>query len=244
MTRTNLKTNFILLAFPVLLFSCHHMFGKRVHGNGNVASQDRSVSDFKNVEVDGAAKVFITQGDQRSVKVEADENLQQYIEVYNEGDKVVIREKHGFNLDPTNDIKIYVTSPVYNDIEASGAGDIIGLTPIANSEGVDLHLSGAGMIKMEINTPHISAELSGAGSVDLKGDTKSAEFELSGVGSAHCFNLKSENTKVEISGVGSAQVYASVKLDAEVSGAGSVDYKGGGSVDQHVSGVGSVHKAD
>lgn len=244
MTRTNLKTSFILLAFPVLLFSCHHMFGKRVRGNGNVGSQDRSVSDFKNVEVDGAAKVFITQGDQRSVKVEADENLQQFIEVYNEGDKVVIREKHGFNLDPTYDIKIYITSPVYNDIEASGAGDIIGQTPISNSEGLDLHLSGAGAIKMEINAPHVSAEVSGAGNIDLKGDTKTAEFELSGVGNAHCFDLKSENTKVEISGVGSAQVYASVKLDAQVSGAGSVDYKGGGSVDQHVSGVGSVHKAD
>jgi carbon monoxide dehydrogenase subunit G len=166
------------------------------------------------------------------------------VEVYQEGDKVVVREKSGFNLDPTGDLKVYVTSPVYNDIDVSGACDIIGQTPINNPENLAMHISGAGDMKMEVNAPRISAEVSGSGNIDLKGETKSAELSLTGAGHAHCFDLKSETTKVDISGAGSAQVFASVRLDAEVSGAGSVDYKGGASVDQHVSGAGSVHKVD
>jgi hypothetical protein len=241
---TSLKTSLLLLSFPVLLLSCNHIFGKRVHGNGNVTTQDRSVSDFKNIEVGGAAKVYVSQGDQRSVKVEVDENLQQFIEVYNEGNKVVVRQKHGFNLDPTGDLKIYVTAPVYNDIDVSGACDIIGQTTITNPESIALHISGAGDMKMEINAPQITAEVSGSGNVDLKGEAKSADIDLTGSAHAHCFELKTESTKVQISGAGSAQVYASVKLDADVSGAGSVDYKGGAAVDQHVSGAGGVHKAD
>jgi hypothetical protein len=241
---TSLKTSLILLTFPVVLFSCNHIFGKRVHGNGNVTTQNRTVSDFKNIEVGGAARIFVSQGDQHSVRVEVDENLQQFIEVYNEGNKVVVREKHGYNLDPTGDLKIYVTAPVYNNINASGACDIIGQTPITNPENLELHISDAGDMKMEINAPRVSAEVSGSGNIDLKGEAKSADLNLTDAAHAHCFDLKTENTKIQISGAGSAQVYASVKLDAEVSGAGSVDYKGGASVDQHVSGAGSVHKAD
>jgi hypothetical protein len=244
MTRSNLATSLLLLTFPMLLFSCRNFFGKRVHGNGNITTQDRTVSDFKDVEVGGSAKVFVSQGDQHSVKVEVDENLQQFVEVYQEGNKVIVREKAGFNLDPTGDLRIYVTSPVYNNIDVSGACDIIGQTPITNPENLEMHISGAGDMKMEVNAPHISAEVTGSGNIDLKGETKSAEIDLSGAGHAHCFDLKTETTKVEISGAGSAQVYASVRLDAEVSGAGSVDYKGGAAVDQHVSGAGSVHKVD
>ena len=244
MTRISPKTSLLLLTFPMLLFSCRNIFGKRVHGDGNVTTQDRPVNEFKNIEVGGAAKVFVSQGDQHSVKVEVDENLQQFVEVYQEGDKVVVREKSGFNLDPTGDLKVYVTSPVYNDFDVSGACDIIGQTPINNPENLAMHISGAGDMKMEVNAPRISAEVSGSGNIDLKGETKSAELSLTGAGHAHCFDLKSETTKVDISGAGSAQVFASVRLDAEVSGAGSVDYKGGASVDQHVSGAGSVHKVD
>jgi hypothetical protein len=238
-----LKACLPLLAIPVL-FSCNHIFGKRVHGNGNVTTQDRQVGSFKDIDVGGAAKVFVSQGDQHSVKVEVDENLQQFVEVYQEGGKVIVREKRGYNLDPTGDLKIYVTSPVYNDIDVSGACDIIGQTAINNPENIELHISGAGDMKMEVSAPHISAEVSGSGNIDLKGETKSVSLDLTGAAHAHCFGLKSEETKVDISGAGSAQVYASVHLDAEVSGAGTVDYKGGAKVDQHVSGAGGVHQAD
>src|SRR5580693_6057205 len=136
MTRINLKASLLLLTFLPLLFSCQHFFGKRVHGNGNVTTQDRPVNDFKDVEVGGAAKVFVSQGDQHSVKVEVDDNLQQFVEVYQEGNKVIVREKNGFNLDPTGDLKIYVTSPVYNNIDVSGACVIIGQTPINNPENL------------------------------------------------------------------------------------------------------------
>jgi hypothetical protein len=234
-----------VLTIPLFLASCQGFFGKRVHGNGNIRTEDRQVSDFKNVEVGGAAKVLVSQGDHPSVKIETDENLLPYIEVHQSGDKIYIQEKKGFNLKPTNGLHIYVTAPVYRSIDASGACDIIGQNKITNPESLEMHVSGAGDIRMDIDAPQLSAEVTGSGSIYLKGQTKDVTLDLTGAGHAHCYDLLSENTKVEISGAGSAEVYASVKLDAQVSGAGDVKYKGNASdVNQHVSGAGSVKKAD
>jgi hypothetical protein len=241
------KTKFIwlLVALPLVMGACHNILGKRVRGNGNIKTEDRSVSDFKNVEVDGAAKVLVSQSDHSSVRIEADENLLGYMEVSQQGDRVIIRERHGFHLVPTNDIKVYVSTKVYNQIKVSGAVDIIGQSKISNPEDLALSVSGAGDIKMDVDAPRLTADVSGSGSVDLKGQTKDVGLDLTGAGHAHCYDLLAENTKVDISGAGDAEVFASVKLDATVSGAGNVNYKGNATtVNQHVSGAGSVHKAD
>jgi hypothetical protein len=239
------KFGWIALALTVSLGSCRHFMGKKVRGNGNIKTEERPVSSFKNVDVSGAAKVMVSQGDRPSVKIEGDENLLQYMEVNQEGDKIVVRERQGFNLQPTGDLRVYVTAPVFNRIDASGACDIIGQTKISNPENMEMHVSGAGDIKMEVDAPRLTSTVSGSGSIYLKGQTKEVNLELTGAGHAHCYDLLAENTRVDISGAGSAEVYASVKLQADVSGAGNVSYKGNATnVDQHVSGAGSVHKVD
>lgn len=229
----------------LVLGSCHNIMGKRVRGNGNIRTEDRTVSQFKNVSVSGAAKVYVSQGDNHSLKIEGDENLLKYIEVIQEGDRVKVRTRPGINLQPTGDLKVYVTAPVYHNIDASGACDIIGQTKISNPDDLSLDVSGAGDINMEVDAPRLKAEVSGSGSINLKGQTKDVDLDLTGAGHAHCFDLMAENTTVEISGAGSAEVFASVKLDAQVSGAGTVTYKGNASdVNQHVSGAGSVKRVN
>ena len=238
----------LLLVLVVIAFaatSCRYGFGKRVSGNGTMQSEERTVTNFKNVLVSGGMDVSIAQGDVKPVKIETDDNLLQYIEVIQQGDDLVIREKKGINLDPSNKIKVYVTTPVYHNIKLSGAGNIISEGKITNTDDMEIQVSGAGDIKMDLKAPAVKINLSGAGSITLKGDTKDVDLSLSGAGSAHCFDMLAENSKVRVSGVGDANVYASVSVDARVSGVGSIRYKGGASnVSQHVSGVGSVSKVD
>jgi len=236
---------FALMALAISSSSCQYMLGKRVQGNGNIKTQEHTVGSFKNVEVSGAIDLYVAQGDTKPVKIETDENLLQYVEVEQQGDRIIVKNKEGYNLRPTGKIKVYVTSQLYNDIDVSGASNITGETKIVNKEKMTLDVSGAGDINMDLDAPAVSAEVSGAGSVNLKGQTKIFELTLTGAAKAHCFELLSENTKVDISGAGEADVFASVKLDAEVSGAGNVSYKGGASnVAQQVSGAGSVKKVD
>ncbi|MDP4148861.1 MAG: head GIN domain-containing protein [Bacteroidota bacterium] len=238
------KYFWMLAVLPLFLGSCRHFWGKTVRGNGHIKTETRSVNSFKSVSASGATNVYISQGDEHSVKIEGDENLLPYIEVTQEGDRILVRDRPGFNLRSTGDIRVYVTAPVFNSIETSGACDIVAQNKITNPEELELKVSGVGDIKMELDAPKVRTDISGTGSVDLKGQTKDIEITLSGVGHAHCFDLLAENASVNISGAGSADIFASIKLDAEVSGVGSVNYKGNAQVSEHVSGAGSVSKVN
>ncbi|RYY27793.1 MAG: DUF2807 domain-containing protein, partial [Chitinophagaceae bacterium] len=213
---------FLLYLLPVIILSsCRFGGGKRVEGNGNIKSEERSVNSFSQVEVHGAIDVHVSQGDLKPVRIEGDENLLQYVEIKQEGNRIEVRSRRGYNLKPTSDLKIYVTSPNFTKIDVSGACDIIGDTRISNNDKLDLQVSGAGDIRMEVDVPVVTADISGSGSVNLKGRTRDFSCDLSGAGHARCFELLSENTTIDISGAGDAEVYASIKVDAEVSGAGT-----------------------
>lgn len=228
----------------VMLTSCN-IGNEQVKGNGNMRSEERTVTSFDEVEVHGDLDVFVSQGDFKPLKIEGDENLIPYIEIVEQGDKITLRTRDGYNLNPTKDIKIYVTAPGFKSFDVSGSCKITGQTAIDNKQNLSLGLSGASEISIELDAPEIRLNISGSGSATLKGETKEFRLEISGAGEAHCFNLLSENTFVDISGAGDAEVFASVKLDVEVSGAGNVKYKGKAkSVKQEVSGAGSVKNVD
>ncbi len=232
-----------MLIAVLMLASCRFGGGKRIQGNSNIETEERVVSSFSSVDVRGAMKVNVSQGATKKVQIEADENLIEYIEIKQEGEKLIIKTRDGYNLDPTGDMRVYITAPLFKSLNVSGACDIIGQGKIDNGENMKMHVSGAGDIKMEVDAPALDVEISGSGTVNLKGETKDFDLELSGAANAHCYDLLSENTKVVISGAGDAEVYASVKLNAHVSGAGAVSYKGNATnVSQHVSGAGSVTK--
>lgn len=237
----------LLFAFLIVasVSSCFNIGGKRVKGNGNITVDERSVSSFEEVEVQGAIDVYVEQGSLAPVRVETDENLQSYIKVETKGDKLVVKSRSGYNLKPTRKTKIYLTSPTYRRLDVSGACNIYSGNRLVLQNPLSLEVSGAGDIKVDVSGPAVSAKVSGSGNVDMKGETKNFNLKISGAGDARCYELLSETTKVDISGAGSAQVFASVLLDAEVSGAGSIKYKGNAAnVNQQVSGAGSVKKAE
>jgi hypothetical protein len=234
----------ILLVFlsgsVLFLGSCKHR-----RGNGNIVTIERSVDPFDRVEVHGAIDVYVSQGPQQPVKLECDENLVKYIIIEEHGGELEVRTKSGVSLSPSRKMKVYVTAPKYEKLGVSGACNIIGENKISSPDRLEIEVSGAGNIRMDVDAPDLKAGISGAGKVDLTGKTRDFELRLSGAGKALCYNMLAENTKVDISGAGAAEVYASVSLDAEVSGAGNVRYKGGApEVKQRVSGAGSVKKAD
>src|SRR5664279_2573915 len=117
-----------LIAFSGLV-SCRFL-GKRIHGNGVIKTEERTVSSFKEVEASGNIQLMVIQGDLKPVKLEGDENILSYIELIQEGDRIRIKTKEGVNLIPSGDLRVYVTSPSYKSIEVSGSSDIIGQTKI------------------------------------------------------------------------------------------------------------------
>ncbi|MBL7741971.1 MAG: DUF2807 domain-containing protein [Chitinophagaceae bacterium] len=240
-----MKRLLVFSVFTVAIFSsCNHFWGKRINGNGNVITQTRQFSNFKGVDVSSAIHLYVKQDPAFSVKVETDENLQQYIMVYEENGVLYVKQENNTNLDATGSIKVYVSAPVFNSIEASGACEVKGEGMLATPGGIDIDVSGASKADLEVKTPKITAEMSGASSITLRGETKDLFLKGGGASHAKCFELLTENADVDVSGASNADVFASVKLDAEASGASDIRYKGGASVTPNTSGAAHIKKAD
>lgn len=223
---------------------CHDVFGKRIRGNGHIQSESRPAASFHSIDVSGAIDVYLRQDSIPSIRVETDDNLLSYVDVINERGTLYIREADRVNLKPTRGIKVYLSSPSYRRLEASGACHLFSENKIFGSDVIDIDLSGASDVNLEVKAPAVHADLSGAGTISLKGETRDFSVDGSGSTEVKCFDLLAENVKVKISGAGDADVFASVNLEVHVSGAGSVRYKGNPSVNQKISGAGSVKKVE
>ena len=234
----------LLVIASTTFFSCDEVFRERIRGNGISKTESRDVKGFSSVDVSGAMDVYVTQDSVTSVKVEADENLLQYIVTENDNGTLNIYFEYGVNLRPKKAIRVYVSNPVYREFEASGACNYFGETRISSAENIRIHVSGACDATMEVKAPKVKVDLSGAGTISLRGETKDFEVDGSGSTNIKCFDLLAENTKVDMSGAGNAEVFASVSLTGEISGAVDILYKGNITPDIRKSGAGSVKKAE
>ena len=224
--------------------SCRFVNGKRVKGNRNERTENRSVSNFSSVSSHGEYDIYLTQDSSYSVQVDAEENLLPYIETRVNGDVLEITTRDGFWLDSHHDIKVHIRAPSFAKVRTSGSGDIISENKLNNSTAIELEVSGSGDVKVELNAPEVRADLNGSGNINLSGETKSFSGQILGSGDIRASNLRAENVNVDIAGSGSADVYASVKLTVDVKGSGDVKYRGGAQVSSDIAGSGSVRKMD
>jgi hypothetical protein len=233
----------IIASAAIVLASCEFRGNRRIRGNGTASSQLRSVGSFSKVDVSGPYEVIVTQGDAESVRVEADENLQQYIEVVVQGDQLEIDTRDGINIRPRKDIKIYITAPLFRALSVTGSGDVKSTSKLT-SDRIALSVTGSGDIMVDIDAPVVETEITGSGSININGNTRTLNAEINGSGEVHAFSLMSENTDVEISGSGEAEVFASKGLEVSIAGSGDVAYKGTASVNQSIAGSGNIRKVD
>ena len=88
------KVLFCSAIVVLLLQGCFSIIENRVKGNGHVTVEERQVTSFDELRIDGVFKVYFTQGDTEKVEVEIDENLQQYINVYHKRNALVVETRH------------------------------------------------------------------------------------------------------------------------------------------------------
>jgi len=241
-----MKLTACLLTFAAFLTlsSCDYVMGERVNGNGVSKSEERQVGDFSGVTGMGSINIIVTDGPSNSFRIEADENLLEYIETSNNNGTVEVYTREGYNINPKSGIRVYATAPAFHRLDVSGSGTIKSTGKINGRDELHTEVSGSGDIQLEVDAPRIEAEISGSGSVTMTGNTKDFSAQVSGSGDVHCFNLMTENTEIDIAGSGNAEIFASKTLDVDVAGAGDVRYKGNPAIKQSIAGSGSVRKVD
>ena len=235
---------FFLLSLLSLFLSACNIFGERVHGDGNIKSETRQTGHFSSVDVSNNINLHIRQDNSWSVRVETDANLLEFIQVRESNGLLRIDVRDHYNLDPSRNIDVFVTAPDFRALTASGASEIMSESKIVSTDGMDIDVSGASEINLEIKAPRIKAGLSGASKATLRGETKDVSMHGSGASEFRCFDLMAEGADVDVSGASNADVFASVNLKAEASGASNIRYKGKPSVSSNTSGAGNVASAN
>ena len=235
-----------LFSLIILVFAsgCREIAGERVKGSGHVITENRTASGFNSIDVSGAIDVYVRQDSGTSVKVEADDNILEYIEVHVQGSTLEIYTENNIRLRPSNKIKVYISNPEYKEIQVSGASSVRCENEITSADAIDIGLSGASDARLELNAPKISVHLTGASNTSIKGKTKDFEGSASGASEIRGFDLLSENANVDASGASHIEIFASVRIDGQSSGASSVNYKGNAQSNVEKSGASSVNKKD
>lgn len=213
-----------------------------IDANGSIVSEELNLGSFHSVELRVAGKVYIRQGTQQEVIVEAPRDLIRELELDVRNGLWEIETDRCVRYN-NSDFTVYITIPDIRSLRVSGSGDIISENTLRTGD-LDLSVSGSGRIDAAVEADDIDANISGSGSILLEGTADFLDFLISGSGDFKCFDLLATSAFILISGSGDAEVNLSDSLDVKISGSGDVFYKGNPSVNTQISGSGRVINAN
>ena len=129
-----------------------------------MTKSERNTGSFTGIKVSSGIDVYLKQGDNETVTVEADENLHEYIITEVKGG--VLHVYTEVNIRDAERERVYVTMKEINSVETTSAGDVIGETPVKSDE-IKLSASSAGDIKLEVYAKEINIDISSSGDMTL-----------------------------------------------------------------------------
>lgn len=214
---------FILLGlFTTVSFGCWNIPEDR--STGDFIKEERAVSGFTSLDIGGAFKVYLSQGDREKLVIEADKEEIGEIVTEVVGQKLKISTKAGWG-ERFHEMSVYLTFKNLDYIDFSGAVEVECEHALSFND-LEMDISGAADIDMEFKADKYNAEFSGASEIDFRGTCKSGYIEISGASEFDAEGLQFEDLSIELSGASETKVYATRKLRIDASGASSIRYKG------------------
>ena len=233
-----MKTSLIIAALPVMM---SHGCAFGIDGSGNVITENRTVQKFTGIDLQCSANVYFTQGDEQSVRVEAEDNIITHIVTEVKNDELVVTTD-GKDFNSHNQINVYVTVKDLCLLELSGSGNMIGKSHI-NCDNMVIRIGGSGDIKADVRSLSMKINVSGSGNMEVSGTAASTDVRIAGSGNVNAKNLDVMTSAVSISGSGQSTINASEQLSVSISGSGNVHYIGEPQkLSTSITGSGSVTK--
>ncbi|MGB0838889.1 MAG: head GIN domain-containing protein [Chitinophagales bacterium] len=214
---------------------------KSIKGNGDVVKKERNISSFNAIDISGAFDVFLSQGKTEKLSIEADENLHQYITTKVSNGVLIIGMEKGYSIKKAAELNIFVMLDDLVRLEASGASDVSSKNAIQTGD-LQLDLSGASDLDLELNAKKVQLDGSGAIDLSLSGDAEELMIDISGAAEIKAANFEVRQAEIESSGASSIRLHVKEALKIDASGASSVAYKGNPKVTKETSGACSIKK--
>ena len=210
---------------------------KKVHGSGNVVTEERQVKDFAGVELATIGKLYIQIGTVEKLEIEAEDNILPYLETEVDKGSLVIKVQKRVDLRPKEPIRYYLTVKKLERIVLSSAGDVE--APDINSERFTIISSSAGDLEMgDLETGFLKIRMSSAGDVSI-GDVKARDIEvsISSAGDLSMEEVEVTSLEVQMSSAGDCRIerLKAESLDLSNSSAGTMIIREGQVKEQDIS---------
>jgi hypothetical protein len=213
-------------------------------------AQVRSVSGYHGVSVSGSIELFLTQGNEESVVISADDTKWRD-KVITEVDNGVLRiylerSKNKIQIDWPNQNKIraYVSVKDIDYLSSSGSGKLH-IEGNIKTDKLKVDISGSGNLEGAVTTKDLSLGISGSADANLSGTAEKSDFHISGSGNIKSYDFSTEYCNASISGSGNVRITVTKELSAHISGSGSVFIKGDGLIrDYSASGSGKFKRVN
>lgn len=195
---------------------------------------------FDRVELAGAARVTLVQGDKDQVFVAGDADVQRDIDVQLNDRQLVVRPSGGWKFWSASRINVFIEMRQLKQLTISGASDLLAPGPL-NLDRLRLFISGAGQARLEqLQARELVFVISGSGDGQLAGQVNNVVLQISGKGKVVADRLQAKRARVNVSGLGNVVLWATDELAANISGVGSIDYFGQPQVLRSLSGMGTI----
>jgi hypothetical protein len=213
-----------------------------VRGSGKVIEETRDVSGFDSVLLEGSGNLFVEQGSQEGLRIEAEDNLIPLMEIEVKNSRLTIGFKPNTSINPTRPMNFYLTVKDLRAINLAGSG--AAELKALKTDQMAFTIGGSGDIKADrLAAGTLKVHVFGSGNIQVTGDVKDLTVELNGSGDYDGLDLKSATADVTSNGSGSANVNASETLKVKIAGSGSVKYRGTPDITKSILGSGDVSPA-
>jgi hypothetical protein len=244
MKKKYLLTFAILIMASIILSACEMIpFFNVVQGTGNLITENRQVSDFNAIQLDGAGRLIITQGTTESLEIQAEDNIITELTSEVQDNKLIL----GFQesplrkqIIPTETITYTLTVINLTEVTINGAADLD--IDTLNTSSLELVINGAGQINIgQLTADNLAVKLAGTGTITVSGQVPAQSIAIEGAGNYQAGDLETSSTDIEISGLGNGTVWATTTLAVTISGGGSLEYYGNPEVSEDISGLSRIN---
>ncbi|MEL6812210.1 MAG: head GIN domain-containing protein [Bacteroidota bacterium] len=217
---------FILIALlAVGMTSCNFdLQWGQVTGNGNVVTEERPVtSDFTAVRGSAGMDVFLTEGNENKIVVEADENLLEIIETEISEGQLKIRATQ--NIGRSKSQKVHVTYKKLEKISASSGADVIG-NSVVKTEYLTLDSSSGADLEVDVVAREVYADVSSGADLKISGRADKLVADASSGSDLKAMDLEVKICKAEASSGADIVVNVKEEMDGKASSGGDIRYYG------------------
>jgi hypothetical protein len=214
-------------------------FGDGVKGNGEVIEESRDIpEDFTAVTASEGLDVFVTQGADFRIRVEADENVIDLIGTDISNGKLKIHEIENIGRATK---KVFVSLPEITSLEANSGADLVG-DGLIEADKIKLDASSGAEIRLELAADQIEADCSSGADIRLGGRANLLYIDASSGADIKAMDMVAKVCRANASSGADIKVNVSDELTADASSGGDIGYSGNPKVETRKSVSGSVRK--